>query len=87
MSSLRTRVIEMQKKPDCMHQWDDEPLCQPAFINHYECDGCGATWTDIWSCGCDDECPGCHADISPDHSDEIAACACDYLGRRVSRRR
>lgn len=24
---------------------------------------CGTSWTDVWSCGCDDECPECGADV------------------------
>lgn len=39
------------------------------YHNHYECD-CGASWDDDWCCGCDDECPQCGADISPEESEE-----------------
>jgi hypothetical protein len=70
----------MKKQPNCDHQWDDEPQCQPAFINHYECNDCGTVWLDTWSCGCDDECPRCRTDISPISSGEIAPCACAHLG-------
>jgi hypothetical protein len=69
-----------RKRPGCPHQWEDEPRCQPAFINHYECDGCGAAWNDTWSCACDDECARCHSDISPSYYKKVAPCACDYLG-------
>ena len=31
------------------------------FLNHYECARCDGTWTDQWSCMCDDECPHCGA--------------------------
>ncbi|HEY1933046.1 MAG TPA: hypothetical protein VGG99_13615 [Acetobacteraceae bacterium] len=31
------------------------------FINQYECDDCGHTWEDEWSCMCDDDCPKCGA--------------------------
>lgn len=68
------------KRPRCSHQWDDEPRCQPAFVNHYECNGCGAVWDDAWSATCDDECPRCGVDASPSRSEEVAPCACDYLG-------
>ncbi len=44
---------------------------EPLYLNHYECE-CGCTWDDVWSCGCDDECPGCGSDISPVESDVIA---------------
>lgn len=67
------------KKSDCRHQFENEPECQPAFKNIYECDNCGTTWEDIWSCGCDDECPSCGLDISPTDSEEIAPCACKEL--------
>src|ERR1700730_847209 len=70
--------LEMKKRPDCTHQWDDESRCQPAFINHYECDYCRTAWQDAWSCGCDDECPSCHLDISQSYSEEIATRACAY---------
>ena len=39
-------------------------------VNHYEC-VCGETWTDQWSCQCDDECPSCGRKISPHSSDYI----------------
>ena len=31
------------------------------FRNHYDCDRCGQSWTDEWSCTCDDDCPYCGA--------------------------
>lgn len=45
-------------------------------INQYECD-CGATWTDMWDCGCDDECPACGLTVSPSESDDAPGCDCD----------
>jgi hypothetical protein len=68
-----------KKSPGCEHQWPDEPACQPAFQNVYQCDDCGVTWDDVYSCGCDDECPECGRDYSPVGSTEIAPCACDDL--------
>jgi predicted nucleic acid-binding Zn-ribbon protein len=42
------------------------------FANHYTCDRCGETWTDEWSCMCDDDCPHCGArHMSPDDSDDL----------------
>lgn len=42
------------------------------FLNHYECDRCGARWQDEWSCMCDDECPDCGArDMTPCMSDDL----------------
>jgi hypothetical protein len=49
------------------------------FTNHYAC-SCGASWDDEWTCACDDECPGCGADISPEdstvHHEELDAIPC-----------
>lgn len=27
------------------------------FRNHYSCEQCNGTWSDEWSCMCDDDCP------------------------------
>ncbi len=35
------------------------------YLKHYECDQCGCTWTDEWSCACNDRCPSCNAEIEP----------------------
>jgi hypothetical protein len=32
----------------------------PYYYRHsYECDDCGCSWDDVWSCEVDDDCPGC----------------------------
>lgn len=31
------------------------------FRNFYECDRCGRSWIDEWSCTCDGDCPHCGA--------------------------
>ena len=42
------------------------------FLNYYTCDRCKGTWTDEWSCTCDDDCPHCGArHMSPDNSDDL----------------
>lgn len=42
------------------------------FCNHYICERCGSTWTDEWSCTCDDDCPECGArHMSPFESDDL----------------
>jgi hypothetical protein len=42
------------------------------FLNHYECARCDGTWTDQWSCMCDDECPHCGArDMTPSESEDF----------------
>ncbi len=63
----------------CEHRESGEAQCPPAFRNSYQCDDCGTSWTDVWSCGCDDECPKCGRDISPEESTEIGECACEVL--------
>jgi hypothetical protein len=29
------------------------------LLNEYVCGECGYSWTDEWSCACDDDCPNC----------------------------
>lgn len=29
----------------------------------YQCQQCGFGWSTVWSCACDDECPGCGRSI------------------------
>jgi hypothetical protein len=42
------------------------------FRNHYECGDCGASWSDEWSCCCDDDCPSCGSrHWSPHASDDL----------------
>lgn len=41
------------------------------FLNYYQCP-CGNTWSDEWSCTCDDECSECGLSISPDESDDLS---------------
>jgi hypothetical protein len=31
------------------------------YRNYYICERCDSTWTDEWSCMCDDDCPHCNA--------------------------
>lgn len=42
-----------------------------AVRNSYHCVACDHTWTDIWTCGCDDECSRCGRDISPFDSESL----------------
>jgi hypothetical protein len=67
------------KKPGCEHQFESEPDCAPALRNFYHCDDCDVSWSDEWSCACDDECPQCGAAIPPEESEEIGECACECL--------
>ncbi len=42
------------------------------FENHYICERCDGTWTDVWSAMCDDDCPHCGArHMSPFKSEEL----------------
>lgn len=42
------------------------------FLNSYQCDDCGTSWEDEWSCCCDDECPNCGSgDWSPYESQDL----------------
>lgn len=41
------------------------------WCNHYHCEDCDESWEDEWACQCDDECPTCGIDYSPNESDYI----------------
>jgi hypothetical protein len=42
------------------------------FANYYTCGRCKKSWTDEWSCTCDDDCPHCGArHMSPSKSDDL----------------
>ena len=42
------------------------------FLNTYQCERCDETWTDEWSCTCDDECPHCgFRDLAPLDSEDL----------------
>lgn len=41
------------------------------FLNSYHCKACKTSWQDEWSCACDDECPECGDDLSPEDSDDL----------------
>jgi hypothetical protein len=36
-----------------------------AVLNFYRHEECGTRWADLWSCGCNDECPKCGGEIEP----------------------
>jgi hypothetical protein len=42
------------------------------YRNYYICEQCDSTWTDEWSCMCDDDCRHCGArHMSPYNSDDL----------------
>jgi hypothetical protein len=44
------------------------------LLNKYHCERCGRSWTDEWSCACDDDCPRCgERHVSPFDSDDLSA--------------
>jgi hypothetical protein len=50
---------------------EDEAMVQ-WFKNSYECSECGKTWTDEWSCECDDRCPECNTETVPTSSIDLS---------------
>jgi transcription initiation factor IIE alpha subunit len=36
---------------------------ETGYIVHYDCSDCDVSWTQQWSCACDDECPSCGTSI------------------------
>jgi hypothetical protein len=67
---------------------DDEAMAQ-WFENSYDCSECGTTWTDEWSCMCDDRCPECNVETEPTSSIDLSRSLTreDYIGaaRLISR--
>jgi hypothetical protein len=42
------------------------------YRNYYICERCDSTWTDEWSCMCEDDCPRCgDRHMSPYNSDDL----------------
>jgi hypothetical protein len=52
------------------------------FENTYQCSECDTTWTDEWSCTCNDRCPKCNVEIEPSSSIDLSQPLTkeDYLG-------
>ena len=42
------------------------------YENTYECLECDATWTDEWSCTCNDRCPECNVETEPSSSLDLS---------------
>jgi len=46
--------------------------CEEAMLNFYKHKECGTHWVDLWSCGCNDECPKCGGEIEPYASFDVS---------------
>lgn len=55
---------------------DGEP-CR--YLNHYVCTVCDESWSDQWSCACNDKCPTCNREIEPYETQDL-----DLLGNLVT---
>ena len=42
------------------------------YLNYYRHNSCRASWTDEWSCACNDRCPRCRYEIEPYDSDDLS---------------
>jgi len=42
------------------------------YLNYYRDADCGASWTDEWSCQCNDRCPRCRHEIEPYDSEDLS---------------
>ena len=47
---------------------DDDDNARGYYVNRYYCPDCKISWSDTWSCGCEDECSGCGKDYTPKSS-------------------
>ncbi len=51
------------------------------FLKHYCHDECGASWTDEWSCACNDRCPECDAEIEPYDYEDLTVIVEEDFGK------
>ena len=65
-----------------LSQTDHTPVMAQWYENSYECPECATSWTDEWSCTCDDRCPDCNLECVPVDSIDLSrpVTADDYLG-------
>jgi predicted RNA-binding Zn-ribbon protein involved in translation (DUF1610 family) len=47
------------------------PPVRAKFHNFYRCPDDGTVWDDKWDCMCDDKCPTCGRELSPEDSDRL----------------
>jgi len=60
----------------------DETATAEWYENHYDCSECNASWTDEWSCMCNDRCPECNIETEPTSSIDLShpITEADYRG-------
>jgi hypothetical protein len=58
----RTVVCEIAKTINFVEAGPERP---PTHRNYYQCPYDGTSWTDEWSCACNDRCPACRSEIEP----------------------
>jgi hypothetical protein len=65
-----------------LNEDDSDEAVAGWFENTYECSECGTTWTDEWSCTCNDRCPACNVETEPSSSIDLSQPLTkeDYLG-------
>jgi hypothetical protein len=65
--------VNEDNKDAVMAQW---------FENSYKCSECDTTWTDEWSCMCNDRCPECDCETEPTDSVDLSRALTkeDYIG-------
>lgn len=72
------------------HEDGEKELMVQWFEKSYDCSRCGNTWTDEWSCTCNDRCPQCDAETEPTSAIDLSRrlTAEDYIeaARFISRR-
>ena len=70
--TFRECVVMRELLDDCASGLESAVRAQvDRFENYYEHDECDTAWQDSHSCGCDNECPCCKADITPHTSDPV----------------
>jgi hypothetical protein len=42
------------------------------YRKRYVCEECGWTWSDEWSCACNDRCPKCSVETETDDYDDLS---------------
>jgi len=65
-----------------LNEEDDDEAVADWFENTYGCSECNTTWTDEWSCTCNDRCPKCNVETEPSSSIDLSQALTkeDYLG-------